>query len=116
MVCYALCMPPDQESDENVLAGILEAVANLPPCNKDTLAFLILHLQRWGIIICLFEHNFDYFSSHRVSSYSDANKMPVGSLAKVFGPTIVGYSSPEPRPSSMWRDTQLQPKVLHVTN
>ena len=29
-------------------------------------------------------------------SQSPATKMPVHNLAKVFGPTIVGYSSPEP--------------------
>ena len=46
-----------------------------------------------------------------MASYSDANKMPVASLAKVFGPTIVGYSSETPQPSSMWKETQLQPKV-----
>ena len=46
-----------------------------------------------------------------MASYSDANKMPVASLAKVFGPTLVGYSSETPQPSSMWKETQLQPKV-----
>ena len=48
----------------------------------------------------------------RVASYSDANKMPVASLAKVFGPTIVGHGSANPEPSVMWQDTQKQPKVI----
>ena len=43
---------------------------------RDTLAFVILHLMR--------------------VSQSPATKMPVHNLAKVFGPTIIGYSSPEP--------------------
>ena len=48
---------------------------------------------------------------HRVASYSDANKMPAASLAKVFGPTIVGHGCANPEPSVMWQDTQKQPKV-----
>jgi len=48
---------------------------------------------------------------HRVASYSDANKMPAASLAKVFGPTIVGHGCANPEPSIMWQDTQKQPKV-----
>ena len=33
------------------------------------------------------------------------------SLAKVFGPTIVGHASPDPEPATIWHDTQRQPKV-----
>ena len=40
--------------------------------------------------------------------------MPMASLAKVFGPTIVGHSCPDPAPSEMWRDTQSQPRVTHT--
>ena len=36
----------DAGSGEDVLAGLLEAIAELPPCNKDTLAYLILHIQK----------------------------------------------------------------------
>jgi Rac GTPase-activating protein 1 len=36
----------DSASEKIALAELLEAIAQLPPCNKDTLAFLILHLQR----------------------------------------------------------------------
>ena len=39
-------LPSDAGSDEDTLAGLLEAIAELPPCNKDTLAFIILHLQK----------------------------------------------------------------------
>ena len=31
---------------EEGLAATLEAIAHLPPSNKDTLAYLILHLQK----------------------------------------------------------------------
>ena len=36
----------DKQGEDQALAGTLEAIAQLPPCNKDTLAFLILHLQK----------------------------------------------------------------------
>ena len=38
--------------------------------------------------------------------------MPIPSLAKVFGPTIVGHSSPNPDPATIWKETNLQPKVF----
>uniref|UniRef100_A0A915JPW8 Rho-GAP domain-containing protein n=1 Tax=Romanomermis culicivorax TaxID=13658 RepID=A0A915JPW8_ROMCU len=50
------------------------AIAELPMPNKDTLSFLILHFQR-------------------VASMKESNKMSAENLAKVFGPSIVGYSS-----------------------
>lgn len=57
-------------------AALYQAISELPQPNRDTLAFLMLHLQR-------------------VSSSAEC-KMPISNLAKVFGPTLVGYSSQEP--------------------
>ena len=37
----------DSDTDENGLASTLEAIAELPSVNKDTLAFFILHLQKY---------------------------------------------------------------------
>jgi Rac GTPase-activating protein 1 len=62
------------EQDAN--AAFYQAISELPQPNRDTLAFLILHLQR-------------------VSSSPEC-KMPISNLAKIFGPTLVGYSSQEP--------------------
>ena len=76
-----------------MLAGTLEAIARLPPANKDTLAYLILHLQR-------------------VASYSVANKMPIHNLVTVFAPTIVGHGSARPTHADLLRDTQHQTKVM----
>ena len=42
----AWVLSAEAESDEEGLATTLEAIAELPPSNKDTLAFLILHLQK----------------------------------------------------------------------
>lgn len=60
---------PDKNSE------LRAAVQKLPPANRDTLAFLILHLQK-------------------VAS-SPGCKMSIVNLATVFGPTIVGFSSEE---------------------
>ena len=46
-----------------------------------------------------------------MASFSDANKMPMESLAKVFGPTLVGHASTKPDPSVQWKDAEKQPKV-----
>lgn len=47
----------------------------------------------------------------RVSESPDC-KMPVGNLSKVFGPTIVGYSSQDPDPHTMLNETRLQALVM----
>jgi len=77
----------DRCSDE--LCGLIH---QLPQANKDTLAFLMQHL-------------------HSVAS-SRACKMPTSNLAKVFGPTVVGYSCPDPEPMQIMGETQKQNKVM----
>ena len=37
--------------------------------------------------------------------------MPLESLAKIFGPTIVGHASAKPDPSVQWSDVEKQPKA-----
>ena len=56
---------------------IKEAVLNLPNANRDTLAFLMLHLRR-------------------VVAEERENKMSALSICKVFGPTVLGYSMKDP--------------------
>ena len=41
-------------------------------------------------------------------------KMPLTNLAKVFGPTIVGYSVPDPEPLQMINETKYQAMVSTV--
>ena len=50
----------------------------------------------------------------RVASFSEANKMPLESLAKIFGPTLVGHASAKPDPSVQWKDAEKQPKVCII--
>ncbi|XP_001605567.1 rac GTPase-activating protein 1 [Nasonia vitripennis] len=73
-------------------AAMYQAISELPQPNRDTLAFLVLHLQR-------------------VSSNPEC-KMPISNLAKVFGPTLVGYSCQHPSPSSMLSETKNQVAIV----
>lgn len=61
-------------SDTDKDNKLREVVSTLPRANRDTLAFLILHLQK--------------------VSQSPACHMDIYNLATVFGPTIVGYCDP----------------------
>lgn len=54
-----------------------QAISELPRPNRDTLAYLVVHLQA-------------------VASNSAVNKMDVDNLSMVMGPTIVGFSSSDP--------------------
>ena len=83
----ATTIPDKQDAD----AALYQAISELPQPNRDTLAFLILHLQR-------------------VSSSAEC-KMPISNLAKIFGPTLVGYSSQDPTATSMLSETKTQATV-----
>ncbi|CEF66065.1 Rac GTPase-activating protein 1 [Strongyloides ratti] len=71
------------------------AIVDLPSPNLHTLAYLCLHWQK-------------------VAESSQQNKMPIENIAKVFGPTIVGFSrSPGMlTPSQMERETESQYLVM----
>ncbi|XP_072324227.1 rac GTPase-activating protein 1-like [Scyliorhinus torazame] len=84
----ALTDLPDDESVRN----LSRAVHRLPRANRDTLAFLIVHLQRVMV--------------------SPECKMDKQSIARIFGPTIVGHSNPNPNPLEVFEDTKRQPKIV----
>ncbi|ELU10445.1 hypothetical protein CAPTEDRAFT_161236 [Capitella teleta] len=77
---------------EESLSNTYQAISKLPQANRDTIAFLILHLQR--VAEC------------------ESCKMPGSNLAKVFGPTMIGYSSLEPEPMQMINETRKQQLVV----
>ncbi|XP_053327706.1 rac GTPase-activating protein 1-like [Spea bombifrons] len=90
---HSLFMDAADILDENdAKAEICQAVHELPAPNRDTLAFLILHLYR-------------VMRSHEC-------KMDKVNLSRVFGPTVVGYSMPKPSPVMMMQDTPRQAKVM----
>ncbi|KAG8198750.1 hypothetical protein JTE90_023513 [Oedothorax gibbosus] len=82
----------EHRDEELSLNKLCEAVIDLPQPNKETLAFLILHLQR--------------------IAETPGCKMPKDNLAKVFGPTIVGYSEIDPSHSTMLTETSQQEQVM----
>ncbi|NWX98092.1 RGAP1 protein, partial [Nothoprocta ornata] len=73
-------------------AALCHVVTKLPPANRDTLAFLMLHLLR--------------------VSRSPACKMDVLNLSRVFGPTLVGHGCANPTPLAIMEDTPRQCKVV----
>uniref|UniRef100_A0A8C9ZZH7 Rac GTPase-activating protein 1 n=1 Tax=Sander lucioperca TaxID=283035 RepID=A0A8C9ZZH7_SANLU len=78
--------------DDNSIALMYQTISDLPQANRDTLAFLVLHLQR-------------------VADSSDT-RMDISNLARVFGPTILGHAVPNPDPMTILQDTKRQPKVV----
>ncbi|KAJ8258201.1 hypothetical protein GJAV_G00194300 [Gymnothorax javanicus] len=80
------------QDDDNSIAMMYQTISDLPQANRDTLAFLIIHLRR--------------------VSQSPDTKMDVGNLARVFGPTLVGHAVPDPDPRTILQDTRRQPKVI----
>ncbi|NWZ67331.1 RGAP1 protein, partial [Acrocephalus arundinaceus] len=80
---------PDDAARDTALRHV---VSKLPPANRDTLAFLMLHLLR--------------------VSHSPDCKMDVLNLSRVFGPTLVGHSSANPTPLAIMEDTPQQSKVV----
>lgn len=64
-------------------------------------------IRMYFVIVISFVH-------FRVSESKEC-KMPIDSLAKMFGPTIVGYSSDDLDPGSMFSETAQQAKVSSWT-
>jgi hypothetical protein len=80
------------ENPQDKRMCFMESIGDLPVANRHTLAYLILHFQR---IAC-----------------SPACKMPIENLAKVFGPTIVGYSMRDPPGVQMFEENRKQILVM----
>ncbi|XP_042309660.1 rac GTPase-activating protein 1 isoform X1 [Sceloporus undulatus] len=78
--------------EDNSVAAMYQTVGELPQANRDTLAFLMLHLQR--------------------VAQSPDTKMDNSNLAKIFGPTLVGHAVLDPDPMTLLQDTKRQPKVV----
>ncbi|XP_021073009.1 rac GTPase-activating protein 1 isoform X1 [Mus pahari] len=78
--------------EDNSTAAMYQAISELPQANRDTLAFLMIHLQR--------------------VSQSPDTKMDIANLAKIFGPTIVAHTVPNPDPVTMFQDIKRQLKVV----
>ncbi|XP_054598342.1 rac GTPase-activating protein 1 isoform X2 [Nothobranchius furzeri] len=80
------------DDNDKGAAVLYRVISELPKTNRDTLAFLMLHL-------------------HRVIR-SPQCQMDQNNLARVFGPTLVGHGMSEPTPTTIMSDTSIQPKVI----
>uniref|UniRef100_A0A8C5GK59 Rac GTPase activating protein 1 n=1 Tax=Gouania willdenowi TaxID=441366 RepID=A0A8C5GK59_GOUWI len=78
--------------EENSFSLLYQSISDLPKANRDTLAFLVLHLQR--------------------VAESLETRMDIHNLALVFGPTIVGHAVPNPDLITIMWDTNRQIKVM----
>lgn len=82
----------ETQDDGNSMALLYQAISELPLPNRDTLACLMIHLQK--VSQCV------------------ENKMDKHNLARVFGPTLVGHAVPDPDPMTILHDTNRQPRVV----
>ncbi|XP_059184919.1 rac GTPase-activating protein 1-like [Centropristis striata] len=80
------------QDDGNSVAMLYQTISELPQPNRDTLACLMIHLQK-------------------VSECVDT-KMDLNNLARVFGPTLVGHAVPDPDPMTILHDTNRQPRIV----
>ncbi|XP_069470108.1 uncharacterized protein [Ambystoma mexicanum] len=79
-------------NEEDSKAEMCQVVKKLPLANRDTMAYIILHL-------------------HRVMQSTYCN-MDQSNLSRVFGPTLIGHSTPEPSSLMIMQDTPRQARVL----
>lgn len=78
--------------DEGGTVRIYAALSELPLANKDTLAYIMLHL-------------------HKVMLSAECH-MDHSNLCRIFGPTLIGHGMAEPSPTTIMRDTAFQHKVM----
>ncbi|XP_072291574.1 rac GTPase-activating protein 1 [Eucyclogobius newberryi] len=88
---HPLFMEAAELDDESGTVILYKAITELPPPNKDTLAFILLHL-------------------HKVMVSAECH-MDHSNLCRVFGPTLIGHALAEPSPTTIMRDTASQHKV-----
>lgn len=73
-------------------SNIYQAVSELPQPNRDTMAFIMLHLQKVAA--------------------AKETKMTRSNLAKILGPTIIGYSSMDAQPAEIMNEVGVQAATM----
>lgn len=85
---------------QDTLPGLYQAISELPQPNRDTLAYIIFHLQK--------------------VAESPECKMPVENISKIFGPTIIGYSSEDLNPKQIVEETRdlvkVMERLMHISS
>jgi len=80
---------PDMTNGES---DLYQAISELPKPNRDTMAYMMLHLQK-------------------IAECEDI-KMPVTNIAKILGPTIIGYSTADPHPEDIMKEVAAQSTTM----
>lgn len=80
--------------DPDAVQHVINVLDALPAPNRDTLSYIMLHLKS-------------------IAQVPDC-QMGEENLAKVFGPTLVGYSCPEPQLMQTVTETRTQQAVLRL--
>ncbi|KAG5443788.1 Rac GTPase-activating protein 1 [Clonorchis sinensis] len=80
--------------DPDAIQHVINVLDALPAPNRDTLSYIMLHLKT-------------------IAQAPDC-QMGEENLAKVFGPTLVGYSCPEPQLMQTVTETRTQQAVLRL--
>ncbi|CAH1130082.1 unnamed protein product [Ceutorhynchus assimilis] len=96
VVTYALwhdfARAVDTRDTQDTVPALYHCISQLAQPNRDTLAYMIMHLQK--------------------ISEAPECKMPIENLAKVFGPTLVGFSSDNPSRDCLLTETRLQIQIV----
>ncbi|UJR21733.1 hypothetical protein I4U23_024808 [Adineta vaga] len=82
----------DEESELTQQQKFDSLIQQLPKPNRDTLAFLILHLQRVAL--------------------SPLCRMPISNLSRTMGPSVIGYSTKHISDADIIGETHKQTKIL----
>ncbi|KAJ6637257.1 Rac GTPase-activating protein 1 [Pseudolycoriella hygida] len=88
------CNATQNTSFQQSVREMYAAIDKLPQANRDTLAFILLHFLR-------------------VAECKQV-KMPPTNIAKIFGPTLVGYSSNDPDQHAIFTETIIQAGVMEM--
>lgn len=80
------------ENEDERKLRFKEEILNLPNANRDTLAYMMLHLRKIAA--------------------EPKNKVSTTSLAQTFGPTILGYSVRDPPASQISKEKEKQIQVV----
>ena len=82
----------DLSNEHDKISELQQAIQDLPPANRDTLSFIVLHLQR-------------------IAETTEC-KMPASNLARVFGPSLVGNSSAHLAPAEIINELKTQHQIV----
>ena len=93
-ISFKLILNSDQETPDQEKALIMQTVEELPTANRDSLAFIMVHLTR--------------------VAEAQPNQMESRGLAKIFGPTIVGHSMIDPPMTEILAENPKQIRVMEA--